>query len=387
MTSRRAGSSAFDGDPATAWSTAFGAPVGQWIDVTTAAPVTFDHLDLEVVADGKHSVPTQLQIDAGGESRTVDVPAIPDGKVGDAPVKVPVTFAPLTGSDVRVTVTGVREVSTLDYAERVPRTMPVAIAEVGIPGVRRAAMPAQLPAECRDDLVVLDGTVVPMTLDGSTADAAAGRPVDLAPCPATAAAGGVALDRGDHTVRSLQGTQTGIDVDGMVFGSDAGGTGMALGPRGELPTSVTQAAATRGRAAAREGHEQGQFEDRAHGERSAQGHAVLVGARTEPERGLGGVGRGHRDRRVDAGRRLRQRLARRSAVGHIRRDPHLDATDQGVDRAGDLGGGGAAVPRARAPSPTCAGRCRTTTSRPRSRVRWSRRDHNPGRDASSSVRW
>ena len=60
---------------------------------STPQPVTFDHLDLQVVADGKHSVPTQLQIDAGGESRTVDVPAITDGKVGDAPVAVPVSFA------------------------------------------------------------------------------------------------------------------------------------------------------------------------------------------------------------------------------------------------------------------------------------------------------
>ncbi len=137
------GSSAFDGDPTTSWSTDFGAPAGQWIDVTTPQPVTFDHLDLQVVADGKHSVPTQLQVDAGGQSRTVDVPAITDGKVGDAPVTVPVTFAPLTGSDVRVTVTKVREVTTLDYDERQPSTMPVAIAEVGIPGVQRAAMPAR----------------------------------------------------------------------------------------------------------------------------------------------------------------------------------------------------------------------------------------------------
>jgi hypothetical protein len=240
------GSSAFDGDPATVWSTAFGAPVGQWVDVVTPQPVTFDHLDLRVVADGKHSVPTQLRIDAGGESRTVDVPAITDGKPGDAPVDVPVTFAPLTGDNVRVTVTGVREVSTLDYHERQPSTMPVAIAEVGLPGVERAAMPETLPAVCRDDLLTLDGDAVPVTLDGSTADAVAGKALDLAPCRATAAAGGVDLDRGDHVVRSAEGTRSGVDVDGLVFGSDAGGTTMQLGARGELPTSVTQVATSAG---------------------------------------------------------------------------------------------------------------------------------------------
>jgi hypothetical protein len=240
------GSSAFDGDPATAWSTAFGAPVGQWVDVATPQPVTFDHLDLQIVADGKHSVPTQLRIDAGGESRTVEVPAVTDGKVGDAPVKVPVSFAPLTGSDVRITVTNVRPVTTLDYNERQPSTMPVAIAEVGLPGVQRAAMLPQLPAVCRDDALTLDGTAMPVTLTGSSADAVAGKPVDLAPCAGSAAAGGVDLSKGDHVVRSAQGTNTGIDVDGLVLGSEAHGAPMGLGPGGQLPTSVVQTDATVG---------------------------------------------------------------------------------------------------------------------------------------------
>ena len=36
------GSSAFDGDPATAWSTAFGQPQGQWVEVQTGhrQPIT-----------------------------------------------------------------------------------------------------------------------------------------------------------------------------------------------------------------------------------------------------------------------------------------------------------------------------------------------------------
>ncbi len=68
------GSSATDGDPATVWTTPFGDATGQWVDVVTAAPVTVDHLDLQVVADGEHSVPTQLTVAAGGESRTFAVP-------------------------------------------------------------------------------------------------------------------------------------------------------------------------------------------------------------------------------------------------------------------------------------------------------------------------
>jgi hypothetical protein len=97
------GSSAFDGDPATAWSTAFGQPQGQWVEVHTRQPTTFDHLDLQVVADVATGT-TQLRIGAGGESHTVDVEAIADQSSPGAVQSVPVTFAPLTGDDVRVTV-------------------------------------------------------------------------------------------------------------------------------------------------------------------------------------------------------------------------------------------------------------------------------------------
>ena len=93
-------------------------PPGQWVEVQTPQPITFDHLDLQVVADGRHSVPTQVRIDAGGESRTVDLPAIDDSvRARRAPRPCRCTFAPLTGDDVRVTVTGVRPVDD----HRVPR--------------------------------------------------------------------------------------------------------------------------------------------------------------------------------------------------------------------------------------------------------------------------
>ena len=85
-------SSALDGDPTTAWTTPFGDPVGQWAEVALPAPTTVDHLDLQVVADGRHSVPTQIRVDAGGQSRTVDLPAIADGKRKNATTSVPVTF-------------------------------------------------------------------------------------------------------------------------------------------------------------------------------------------------------------------------------------------------------------------------------------------------------
>ena len=35
--------------------------------------------------------------------------------------------------------------------------MPLGIAEVGIPGLQAAPVPADIPSSCRDDLLTLDG--------------------------------------------------------------------------------------------------------------------------------------------------------------------------------------------------------------------------------------
>ncbi len=227
------GSNAFDGDPTTAWSTAFGDPTGAWVEVQTPQPVTFDHLDLRLVADGRHSVPTQLRIDAGGESRTVDVGPLTDGATPGTTVEVPVTFDPLTGNDVRVTITGTRPVTTIEYYDNQPIVMPAAIAEVGIPGVQRDPVPATLPSACRDDLLTIGGEPFPVRLVGDAATAQSGGAIDVEPC-----AGPVTLDAGDHVVRSSPGRVTGLDVDGLVLGSDADGSPMALGPGGSLARAL-----------------------------------------------------------------------------------------------------------------------------------------------------
>ena len=239
------GSAAFDGDPTTAWSTGFYNPVDQWLEFDTPAPVTFDHLDLQIVADGRHSVPTQLRIDAGSESRTIDLPAITDLTQQNATVTVPVRFAPMTVSNARLTITQVRPVLTRDYYCECDATMPAAIAEVGIPGVQRAALPAQLPATCRTGLLTIDGRPVGVRLVGSAATAESRQTVDFRLCsPGDAtASSAVALGAGDHVVRSQEGKVTGIDFDRFVLAADGAGKPMALGAGGSV-TSGLQATKT-----------------------------------------------------------------------------------------------------------------------------------------------
>ncbi|MFN8028574.1 MAG: alpha-(1-_3)-arabinofuranosyltransferase family protein [Acidimicrobiia bacterium] len=233
------GSSATDGNPATAWTTPFGDATGQWVQVTTAAPVTVDHLDLQVVADAEHSLPKQVQVTAGGVTRTVDLPVIARGATGNV-VTVPLTFEPVTGSDVRVAISAIDPATTTNYHTLQPQVLPVAIAELGIPGVQRAAMPAQLPSTCRTDLTV-DDAAQGVQLTGNTAGAEAGDALAVQLC------GGATdwqLGAGDHTVAAASGPSVGYDVDTLVLGSDADGAAMTLGAQGTVPDTLLASSAT-----------------------------------------------------------------------------------------------------------------------------------------------
>jgi hypothetical protein len=211
------------------------------MEVDAGQPVTFDHLDLQVVADGRHSVPTRVRIEADGQTRTVDLPAIGDQPQENATAPVTVSFDPVTARNVRVTVEAVREVSTREYYSNTPIVTPVALAELGIPGVQRPAPADALPGVCRDDLLTIDGAPLPVRVTGSVADASTGRPLSAERCDPTtggASSSQLALERGQHVLRTALGVDTGVDLDGIVLGSDAGGAPLALGARGAVPAAA-----------------------------------------------------------------------------------------------------------------------------------------------------
>ncbi len=216
-------SSALDGNPATMWSPGFGAShqIGDWIEVNVPHPVSFDHLNLQVVADGYHSVPTSLSISAGGRTVNVKLPPIADARQRNATVSVPVYFPRLTGSHIRVTVTGVRDEHTKDFYSGAPITMPLGIAELGIPGVHEPPDPAQLPGTCTPSLLTIDSKPVWLRVVGSTAAALAGRGLHVQTCGPDAA--GITLGPGSHVVQSANGHLTGFNIDRLVLDSAPGG--------------------------------------------------------------------------------------------------------------------------------------------------------------------
>ncbi len=232
-------SAAADGNPATAWQDGFGAAYqkGQWLEYDLRHPITFDHLDLQIVADGRHSVPTSITISTDQGSRAIQLPAIKDQPVKGATVSVPVSFAPLSGQRIRLTITGVRlEYGTNFYSSN-PVALPMAIAEVGIPGVQVAPLPATLPGTCRSNLIAIDGRPISVEVVGSTASALQGGEMTLVPCGPDA--NGITLGAGTHVVTTALGhsTLTGWNVDQLTLDSAPGGGPGPAAPFGSLPAT------------------------------------------------------------------------------------------------------------------------------------------------------
>jgi arabinofuranan 3-O-arabinosyltransferase len=222
-------SATVDGDPATAWTNHFGDQAGSWLEYQFDGPRTLDHLDLSVVADGEHSVPTRVKVIAdGGTERDLTLPAIAD-HTGVRTVHLPMT--PLQGTTFRVVIDAVRPVTTIDWFSTSPIAMPVSVAEVGIDGAGPVTQPDQVPGTCRDDLLEVDGKAVWLQVTGSTPDATALDPLTVQGCGPDA--GGIQLAAGRHELRSADGRAVGYDLDRLLLGSTAGG-----GPTTAAPTTA-----------------------------------------------------------------------------------------------------------------------------------------------------
>lgn len=214
-------SAAVDGATASAWVAAYGDQVGQWIEVADTTPRTVDALDLTLLADGRHSVPTQVGLEADGRRvATLAVPAVADGAGPGATAHVTLPLdASVTAGRFRLVVDAVRAVTTTDRLTRDVRTMPVGVAELGVGGLVRPAPSGSFTTGCRSDLVTIDGANLPVVVTGTVEAALAGAPLALAACDDSA----IDLASGPHELRSARGATTGIDVDRVVLRSAAGG--------------------------------------------------------------------------------------------------------------------------------------------------------------------
>jgi arabinofuranan 3-O-arabinosyltransferase len=204
---------AADGNPATIWQTGFGGDdVGRaWLRYQLPSPITFDHLSLDVVADHRHSVPLALTVSADTvatgrtEKRHVVLPPIHRRSALGTTVTVTASFPAVTGTRVRVAFDKVRFRQALLADGSRTGTLPLGIAEIGIPGLHVPSPPAVLPATCQSDLLRIDGRPVTVKVVGSTAAALADGQVSIEPCGADAH--GIHLSAGRHVIESTLATE------------------------------------------------------------------------------------------------------------------------------------------------------------------------------------
>jgi arabinofuranan 3-O-arabinosyltransferase len=231
---------AVDGDPNTAWIAETGPQDGEWIQYYLSKPIAFDHLDLQVLNDGRHSLPSSITVSTPSASETVSVPvpAVGYGRAANSTTTIPLDFPALTGSEVKITINSVRAVRALDYYATyagITDILPVGIAELGLPGVVQPATPVRVPPVCTAGLLSIDGRPIDVEVTGKTTDALAGEQLALAPCGNSV--GGVSLAAGRHTVETSPRLPIGWSIDQLWFGSAAGGSPASL------PDTVTSASA------------------------------------------------------------------------------------------------------------------------------------------------
>ncbi len=212
---------AIDGDPETAWQTPFIGVRGEWMQFKSAAPLSFDHMDLRVFADGRHSVPKTLRLEVDGKTRVLTLPDIADHPAENASTPVRLTFRRITGHTVRVTVGDVREERSRRFATSATDLMPVGISELGIPGLHLPAATPRIDSGCRSDLVAIDGTPLPVRITGRAATADRLMALTVTPCDPRdpARVPELTLGPGAHALTSARGKDVGFLLDRLVLAS------------------------------------------------------------------------------------------------------------------------------------------------------------------------
>ena len=203
---------AADGNPATIWQSGFGGQDvgGAWLRYLLPSPISFDRLSLVVVADRRHSLPEALTVRVATaatgrvERRHVSLGHIRARAAPGTTVTVRATFPAVTGDRIRIAFDKVSWRQGVLAGGSRTGTLPLGIAELGIPGLRVPPPPAALPGTCQSDLLRIDGHPVTVKVVGSTATALADGQVSLEPCGADAH--GIHLSAGRHVVESALAT-------------------------------------------------------------------------------------------------------------------------------------------------------------------------------------
>ncbi len=213
---RSRASAAFDGDSGTEWRSPFGLQTGNWLELTSAEPFTIDSLDVELVTDPHHSVPSEIEVQVdGGETIRLDVPDIADSDELGATTTLELPLGTtLTGNTFRMSFPEIDVRWTTDWYSGEELEMPIAVAEVDLGDV--VVPPAVgLDGECRD-LVDVDGQPISVRVEGAVDDALDRLGLDVTACDQQ-----VDLAADESLLRTRPGADTGFDIDRLVLETGA----------------------------------------------------------------------------------------------------------------------------------------------------------------------
>ena len=216
-------STAVDGDVNTAYQTPVNGPL-QWVQYTYPQAVTIDELSLAVIADGKHSIPTELSISADGATPVkISLPrtSLGAGASRGTTRQLGATTAPITGTSFRIAIDAVHEAASTDWFGGARTVLPVGIAEISLPIVASPAPEAELPGTCRTDLVSVGDQAVALKVVGTVGAALSSSSLTLQACEPQAEP--LALPSGETLLQTAPGATTGFDVDMMMLSSSPGG--------------------------------------------------------------------------------------------------------------------------------------------------------------------
>ena len=226
--------SAFDNNTKTSWSpgSGYNQQIGSWVEIDTPKSVTFNKLNLSITADKYHSVPKTVTISTESGLRTLNLPSIVSKGPKNRAVTVVLNFPQITGRHIRLTIDSIQPFYGKDIPNQPFYTLPVGIAEVGIPGVTMPAAPKSLPKTCWNNLISINGVSVPIRLEGSVKNALNGGPIAFVACNSSQPA--VSLFAGNNIVQTLPGSQTGIDINSIGLDSGPGGSANPILSPGQL---------------------------------------------------------------------------------------------------------------------------------------------------------
>ncbi len=164
----------------------------------------------DFLIDAIHSRPTEVElVGESGDTRIVTLDNLtPDGDLFTQDV----TFEAMTTSTLTVRFVGVDPVRSVEWYSSNVVEQPIGVAEITIPGINQTPFATETIDECRNDLLVIDGSPVSVRIRGDLAAATKGEPLRVEGCEP------LSLSAGSHQIVTAS-RGLGLAIDRLVLTS------------------------------------------------------------------------------------------------------------------------------------------------------------------------